>query len=404
MTGTRPASAPTQARCDDPAALSDRDAAAHLQQLKAANPQAPAYLNVGRDWVRLARTRAEPGYYQQARACAEQALQLTPDEPVALQLVGLTLLNDHRFAEARELALKLLARQPDDALSWGTLSDAELELGHVDRAINAAQEMMDRKPNLPSYGRSAHLQWLQGEPTKAKLTYQQAIAAGREHKDREPSAWMITQAAWVFWHEGDYVGAAAGFQLALSEVSDYAPALEGLGRAALARGDQPAAIAALHKALASHPLVETAWALGDAHSLAGEHAAAEAAWARAVELGERHDPRTLALFYATKRREPREALRLARIAYQERQDCYSKDALAFALYRNGEGHEALPLARAAIALGIPDARLLYHAGLIERSAGDASRGDELLKRALALNPHFDILLTGGPDGSLASKL
>jgi tetratricopeptide (TPR) repeat protein len=237
-------------------------------------------------------------------------LVLNPDDVVATQLVGLTLLNDHRFEEARDLARRLLDHHPDDPLSWGTLSDAELELGHVDAAIAAAQQMMDRKPNLPSYGRAAHLQWLQGDRKGAKLTYQQAIASGREHKDREPSAWMITQAAWVFWHEGDYAGAAAGFDLALREVPDYAPALEGRGRAALALGDSAAAITWLRKALAAHPLVETAWALGDAHTLQGDRASASKAYLRAVELGSRHDPRPLALFYATKSRDPREALRL----------------------------------------------------------------------------------------------
>lgn len=403
------------ARCDDGAALSDSAAARHLEQLKAAEAEAAAApqatdkrvaaaLGVGRDWVRLARTRGAPEFYLQARACAEQALALSPDDIGATQLIGLTLLNDHRFAEARELARTQLDRHPDDPLSWGTLSDAELELGHIDAAIEAAQHMMDRKPNLPSYGRAAHLQWLRGDRQGAKLSYQQAIAAGREHKDREPSAWMITQAAWVFWHEGDYAGAAAGFDLALHEVPDYAPALEGRGRAALAQGDLPGAITRLGKALAAHPLVETAWALGDAYTLAGDRASAASAYERAIALGQSHDPRTLAQFYATKSREPREALRLARAAYAERQDIYSKDTLAFALYRNGELREALPLARAAIALGTPDARLLYHAGLIERAAGDRSRGDEFIAKALELNPRFDPLLTGAADDTATAKL
>jgi Flp pilus assembly protein TadD len=68
--------------------------------------------------------------------------------------------------------------------------------------------------------------------------------------------------------------------------------------------------------------------------------------------------------------------------------------LAFALYRNAQLAEALPLARNAIALGTPDARLLFHAGLIESAGGDKQRGRALVQRALALNPRFDPLLTG----------
>jgi Flp pilus assembly protein TadD len=150
--------------------------------------------------------------------------------------------------------------------------------------------------------------------------------------------------------------------------------------------------------------VETAWWLGDAYALAGDEPAASAAYARVVRDGARLDPRTLSLFYSSKAREPAQALRLARSAYAERQDAYSKDALAFALYRSGQPAEAARLAREAVALGTPDARLLYHAGLIERAAGDAVSGDALIERALRLNPRFDPLLTGAAHATITARL
>jgi tetratricopeptide (TPR) repeat protein len=395
------------ARCDA-APSGDSSAAIDTRRdqlkLKAADADANAWLAVGQDFVRMARTHAEPRYYLQAEACAREALARSPEEAGAQRLMGLVLLNQHRFADARALGLELLARHPEDAVSWGTLSDAELELGNIPAAIAAAQQMMDRKPNLPSYGRAAHLRWLQGDTQGAKFVYQQAIAAGREHKDHEPRAWMLVQAAWLFWHEGDYAGAAAGFDLALREVADYPAALEGKGRAALAQGEYRAAIGWLSRALAAHPLVETAWALGDAYSLAGDEPAARVAYARVARDGARLDPRTLSLFYSSKAREPEQALRLAQSAYAERQDGYSKDALAFALYRAGQLSEATRLAREVIALGTPDARLLYHAGLIERAAGDAASGEALMARALHLNPRFDLLLTGAAHATITARL
>jgi tetratricopeptide (TPR) repeat protein len=208
----------------------------------------------------------------------------------------------------------------------------------------------------------------------------------------------------VFWHEGDYAGAAAGFDLALGALPDYPPALEGRGRAALALADYPGAVERLSRALTLHPSIETAWWLGDAYQLAGNAAAAARAYERVTRAGARLDPRTLALFYATKSREPAESLRLARAAYSERQDVYSSDALAFALYRNAELAEALPLARNAIALGTPDARLLFHAGLIESAGGDKAQGRVLMQRALALNPRFDPLLTGDAHETFTARL
>jgi tetratricopeptide (TPR) repeat protein len=84
---------------------------------------------------------------------------MQPEFTPALRLRGLVLLNDHEFAKARDLAKQMLERDADDALSWGTKSDAELELGDTAAAIESAQRMMDLKPNLPSYGRAAHLRW-----------------------------------------------------------------------------------------------------------------------------------------------------------------------------------------------------------------------------------------------------
>jgi tetratricopeptide (TPR) repeat protein len=395
------------ADCTEPprgTAQVDEDTRRDQLKLKAADADASLWVAVGQDFVRVARTHDEPRHYAQADACSTAALARSPADAAALRLRGLVMLNQHRFREARALALELLARHPEDTLSWGTLSDAELELGKLGDAIAAAQQMLDRKPNLPAYGRAAHLRWLEGDREGAKRLYQLAIAAGREQKDHEPRAWMLVQAAWVFWHEGDYAGAAAGFDLALRDVPNYPAALAGKGRAALSLGHYRDAIAYLTRALEAHALPETAWWLGDAYTLAGELDAARELYARVERDGARLDPRMLALFYSSKQREPVLALQLARSAYAERQDWYSKDALAFALYRNAQLPEARRLAREAIASGIPDARLLYHAGLIERAAGDADGGNALIDRALQLNPRFDPLLTGAAHATITAGL
>jgi tetratricopeptide (TPR) repeat protein len=406
-----PPAPPEPARCAAAVSGADAQPGPALAQLRAAQAKlrtdssvADDWVAAGHAWVRLARVQSQPGLYAQAQDCATSALERSPQDPGALRLRGMALLDAHQFSAARALALDLLARQPDDTLAWGMLSDAQLELGHVTEATDAAQQMLNRKPSLLSYGRAAHLRWLSGDRDGAKQLYQAAIAAGRQQPDREPRAWMTVQAAWVFWHEGDYKGAAAGFDLVLRQLPDYAPALEGRGRTALALADYPGAIRWLGRALALHPLAETAWALGDAYSLAGDRRAADAAYARVLREAGQHDPRTLALFYATQAREPAEAVRLAERAYSERQDGYSKDALAFALFRSGELTRASRLSREVLALGVPDARLLYHAGLIARARGDAAVGGELIDRALRLNPRFDPLLTGDAHATITAQL
>lgn len=342
--------------------------------------------------LRRARVSFDPGEHARARTCVDAALAREPEHAGARRLDSLLLLNDHRFAEARDAARRLVADNPQDALSWGTLSDALLELGELAGAIEAAQHMMDLKPNLPAYGRAAHLRWLQGDTAGAKRLYELAIAVGGAQRDREPRAWMISEAARLFWHEGDYRGAAAGFELALREVPDYAPGLEGRGRAALSLADYPGAIQWLERALRARPLPETAWLLGDAYTLAGDRARAELAYARVEREGAAHDPRTLALFLASQGRDPERALRLARAEHAARSDLYANDALALALHRAGQQREADRHATSALEHGTPDARLLYHAGLIKRALGQDDKAGALIAEALRLNPRFDPVL------------
>jgi len=405
MSGCARAAGPQQTdesrSADCAAALRDAEpAAARLRQaqlqLTAAAP-ARAYVTAGEAWIRVARTKSAPIFHRNALECANQALTRAPGDAGALRLQALVWLDAHRFQAARALAQQLLAQDESDPQVWGILSDAELEQGHIEAASSAAQRMLDLKPGLLSYGRAAHIRWLTGDSTGAKQLYRLAIAAGQQQPDPEPRAWLTVQAAWVFWHEGDYVGAQRGFELALAALTDYAPALEGLGRVALSQGDDRAAVSWLARAQAQHPLTETAWWLGDAYTRLGDQARARTMYREVERLGALGDERTLSLFYSLRDTNTERARVLAQHAHDERADVYSKDALAFALYRSGKRAEAARLAREVIALGIPDARLWQRAGTILRVVDDPD-GERLLARARAVHPRITILTPAATEG------
>jgi tetratricopeptide (TPR) repeat protein len=361
------------------------------------------WVTLGRAWVRKARESNDPGFYLNAEACASVVLARNPDNSLALNLRGLVLLNQHKFADARDLAARVLAKRADDAMAWGTLSDALLEMGRYEEAADAAQKMIDLKPNLPSYSRAAHLQWLHGDLRNARETVRLAIDSGRDTKrDPEPGAWAIVQAAMMFWHAGDYEGAEAGFDKALERFPEYAPANVGKGRVAMARGDHRRAAELFGRAYAVSPLVETAWLLGDARSAAGDATGAKDAYAKVERDGMKTDPRTLSLFLSAKNERSDEALRLAREEYAVRKDIVTEDAVAWALYRSGKIAEAKESIVRARRLGTPDARLLFHEGAIRLASGEAKRGRELLARARAMNPAFDASAAKELDALLAS--
>ncbi len=361
-----------------------------LQDVLRRSPEkVDAWLTLGYAWVRKARGTGDPGYYLNAGACADVARKLAPESRLALSLKGLVLLNGHRFAEARALAEAALKQDPEDVLALGVLSDAHLELGNFQAAAAATQQMVDLKPNLPSYSRAAHLRWLQGDAKAAKQIYRLAIDAGADPRDVEPLAWTLVQTAMIFWNEGDVEGADAGFDVALNRLEGYPPALVGKARVALARGEARRAVELLERAQTQAPQIETAWLLHDARTALGDAEGAKAAYSEAERLGKQADHLMLALFYATKAHKPEEALRLAREEHQARPNLYVEDTYAWALYRAGQLAEARAASDRALALGTKDPRLLYHAGAIRIAQGETAAGQALVKQALALNPAFD---------------
>ncbi len=362
-----------------------------LQRSSARNPAKVDYwILLGRAWVRKARESSDPGFYVNANACAEVALEVSPDDKLAYDLQGLVLLNDHKFREAVDLANKVLAKHPDDAMAYGSLSDALLELGRFEEAASAAQTMMDLKPNLPSYSRASYFRWLAGDD-KAALEYARlAIDSGRDPKDPEPRAWELVQAGMIFWHKGDLDGADAGFVKALDGLTEYPPALVGRGKVALARGDGKRAAELFKRAYDQSPLPETAWLLGDARGQSGDAVGAADAYAKLEKDGRRGDPRTLALFLATKNQKPADALALAGEEMKARGDVYTEDTYAWALYRAGKVGDAKRVIDHARRLGTKDARLVYHQGAIHIAAGDVAAGRKLVKDALAMNASFDL--------------
>jgi tetratricopeptide (TPR) repeat protein len=361
-----------------------------LQRRVRARPDADdGWLLLGQAWIRRAREASDPGYYRHAQACADVLLERSPANNAALNLRGLVLLNDHEFSAAKAAAEAIVLREPRDPTAWGTLSDAALELGDFAGAVSAVERMMEQKPGLPAYSRTAYLRWLRGDEMGALAAFRLAIDSGLDPADPEPLAWVLVQTALLFFQRGDYAGADAGFVQALEVLRDYPPALVGQARVRLAGGDAARAVALLQRAFELSPLVETGSLLVQALELAGDREGAERAYARAEREGLRGDRRSLSLLDSTLGKNPRRALELAEAERGVRGDIYTEDALAWALYRNGQFERALYHSEQATRLGTRDARLLFHRGAALLAAGARAQGRELLRQALDLNPHFE---------------
>lgn len=341
----------------------------------------PALERLGWAHVREARRRFDPGLYVLADAAARCIEEKRPDAPEALLLRGHVLHSQHRFLEAEAVARRLVARR-GAAADHGLLGDALLDEGRVADATDEYQKMMDEKPGLEAYARAAEVRRLGGDLDGAIALAQMAVAAGSPRAPDE-LAWVYTRLAFYAFAAGRNFDADAACRLALRLEPDHAPARALLGRMLLVGGQRAEAIEALRRAVAADPLPEYEWALADALRSEGQDQEAGQVEERLVRQGEAMDPRSLALYLATRRQHIDLALRLARREMEARADVYTEDALAWALWAAGRNDEASVWSERALAHETIDARLLYHAGVIASSLGKTDDARRRLRRAQA---------------------
>ena len=175
---------------------------------------------------------------------------------------------------------------------------------------------------------------------------------------------------------------------ALSVQPDYAPALLARGRILLAQDRAADALEPLRRAAALNPLPEYEWVLSEALRAAGRADEARAVEQRLNQRGAEDDPRTFALYLATRGEDVGTALRLATRELETRGDVFTLDALAWALHAAGKEEEARAMMRRALAEGTQDARLAFHAAVILRIPRNV-RPELLLpseRKILAANP------------------
>lgn len=301
----------------------------------AADPLALARLH-----IREARITGDAGFYTLAETALDCGLERDPAGVETRELRAHVLLQFHRFAEA-EAEARAISATHDTWLAHALLGDALMEQGKLDAAADAYQAAMDKRPGLAMYDRVGWLRWLWGDVAGALEMQDLAVRAGSTG-DPEPFAWVLVRLGWLHALAG---APAPELDAALRLVPDYKPALFALGRVHLHAGEPAAALAALR---AAGPTVEAVRAL------------AELDPAASIEAVKAQDPRGYAIWLAETR--PEEAARILDAEWAARQDAVTRMARAYARFRAGQ--DAAAEARAALATGIVEPRVLLQGGLI----------------------------------------
>jgi tetratricopeptide (TPR) repeat protein len=336
---------------------------------------------LGFHYVHRARRSNDPGDYtlaEQVAACLEAR---QPGHANALLIRGHVLHQQHRFRDAEVLARRLVHTR-EFVLDYGLLGDVLMEQGKVSEAAAAYQRMIDIKPFYQSYIRAAHLRWLTGNTDGAIELARHAIAAASPRYP-EAIAWAYTRLAHYELHAGRLPLAMNAANDALRVHPNYAAALLVRGRVHTATRELTEAVEDLEQAARLNPLPEYQWMLADALRAARQEEAAARVERELEATGARTDPRTLALYLATRRRDLPRALELTEREMAERADVFTLDARAWTLAAAGRLDDAHATMARALASGTRDARLYLHAASIAAAAGRREEAAQWAARAHA---------------------
>ena len=358
------------------------------------------YNQLAATYLQKARETGDPSYYNLAEKALRKSLELVSNQPAAapaLTYLAAVSLAKHQFPEALKLAQQALVLDPGNLAPNAIVGDAYIDLGEYDNASRAYERIQSQREPSSLSSRLAYVRFLHGDPQGALQLMHTAIEkAVTERVPKENLAWSYTEQGDLFFHIGKIEEAETSYQRALTTYPQYHRALANLAKVRTAQQRYPEAIALYQQALAVVPFPDYAASLGDLYAKIGSSEESEKQYNLVEYIGllsainQTMYNRELALFYADHDIRLTEALALAQKELEVRQDIYTYDVLAWALYKNGKLQEARTAMREALRLGTKDARLLFHAGMISYRLEHYEEAKQYLQQALSLNPHFHI--------------
>ncbi len=377
---------PTQLNGDQQIAAYQKQAAAQPSNAHFQNLLASAY-------IQKVRESTDFTYLDRASKIVDSVLTADSSNYEAMRLRSEIEMERHHFAQVADYSEELVKIAPDDPFNFGVLGDARMEMGQPDLAAKAYKRMLDLRPNQASYNRAAYHRFVTGNPTEAMGLMNLAIASGGWSP--ENTAWCLVELGRMYFKVGQLELSEKAFSNALALFDGYHTANAGLGSVKAAQGKIAEAIERYKRAQASVPLPDYAAALYALYTKAGQPKEA----AKQIEMvdivdrigqatGEKTN-RNLAVIYCDENRRIDRALELIREELKVRQDVYTYDALAWALFKEKQYADAQGAIDRATKLGTPEPTFYYHAGMIAAALGRKQDAINLLRRALELNPKFD---------------
>lgn len=324
-----------------------------------------------------ARARGDDRDLLEAERLARRSLRIRPRRNgAAWQVLATALAGQHRFAEARDAALRAVDADGSRPGLEAMLGELSLELGEyreADRRFAGLRLARFTLPVAPRYAR-----WLEvrGRTSEARRLLNSAAreAGTRPEISAQQLGWFELRLTELALRASDLRAAERRIRRARRMLGEDGRVVLVQARLALARGRHRQAAELADSALALRfdggtlAFLAEAWRAAGDTGAAGqyldalERTAGLAEGAGALPATAVH--RAAALVLLDEGRQVPALLAVARASIRDRQDIYGWDLLAWALWRSGRRAEAWRAMTRALATGSHDPALRRHADAI----------------------------------------
>ena len=318
------------------------------------------------------------------------------------------ILEQHRFSEALAATEDAEKIDPMDISAHELHAEILVELGCYDDAWKEIHKYdLTTSTGLSGVTLAAKLEEIEGHPDRAEVLLKHACLQADDSWDmsRDSVAWFHQKYGLVLFDEGKNDEALSEFQTAVSINPRDFKSMGAIAKIYAASGRLDEAKEWAGKSIAVVPSVEVASLMLDLAAKEGDQNA---------ELYETmvdkishpdlynflkdpskvpstkphtHD-RLYAVFCADHKKNLPDALIAAKKDMEARKDIYAYDTAAWVLHQMGRDAEAKTYMTKVLSRGTLDAKLYYHAGMIDSSLGKSELARKELSKCLRINPNF----------------
>ena len=348
------------------------------------------------EYMQRYRERADVGDLLRARAQTQASLRIQPTLNFGADMqMSSVLAAFHDMRGALAYAREAARIDPSSYAARSTVATLDMELGDYDGALAMLRDRPTRDDPVWDIALVRYDE-LTGRLAAARSTMVSVAQASDEvvSEPAESRAWSHWREGELAFEAGDLSAAEARYRESLAIFPGYWHGENGLAKVYWAERRWREARDTALAAAESYPLPETLGYAYDAQLALRDRDGA----ARTLDLIEAIErignaqglsDRLIAMFYADHGLRARDAVAIATRDLRRRDDIYAEDTLAWSLADAGDWNDARVHSARALRLGTEDAKLRYHAGIIDLHCGDRAGGERMLESALALNPAFN---------------